>query len=193
MSDISDTDFLNLATPPAIDDDPPGSLPHPRYDPEQVSVPPANRVYIPPSLADANPYRDDLLLEERPAITREPARPGIPLIATTAYPGRLVDARTIVLAPGPPTLLQELVGYRGGAPSPGVSITLTQYVDANPTGVVEVLAEGFEASSQLGFFLPQQPGTITLPISKAMLRLNNVGTGSFVRVGVLIVATDREP
>lgn len=194
MSDIDDTDFLNLATPPAMDEDEqPGSLPHPRFDPSQVSVPMANRVYIPPSLAGRNPLVDDQLLEEaaRPAQTPPVRRPGVPLIATTDYPGRLVDARTVVLSANN---TQEVVGYRGGAPSPGLTITFLQYLDANPTAVVELLAEGFEASTQLGFVLPTaNAAPITLPISKAMLRLNNIGTGQTVRVGVLIVATDREP
>lgn len=180
---MSQDDFITLATPPAIDDDEPAG--------EQVSVPPANQIYIPPSLADANPWRDDVM--PAPVDRGRLARPGVPLIATTPYPGRLVDARTITLAA---VGAGELVGYRGGAPNPGMQVIVMQYLDANPTAVVELLAEGFESSAQLGFTLPvatAAPIPVTLPVSQVRLRCASVGTATFVRVGVLVVANDREP
>jgi hypothetical protein len=186
----------SVATPDEDPDSPyaaglPGTPP---TDPAAVHSLSPNQRYIDAKMHDENPWRDPAPDPTRPLVTVPTGRGGVPLIATTQYPGRLVDARTVILSP---TNTIERVGYRGASPDPGSSLMLYQYADGNTTAVVELLSESGESSTMLGFVLPNQATAgvgvpITLPISRAVLRLANVGTAAFVRVGVLVIANDRE-
>lgn len=156
---------------------------------------PANRPNL-PGVGEPGPAAEDLP-HDRPPVTEYELRPTVPVIGTLPYAGRVVAAGRATFGIGALQGTSERIGYKGGAPSPGLCIVIMNEANATESvGRIGIVPSRLASSLGQGFWLPAAvspvPVVLTLPVGAVTVRVEVAATTAPMSVNWLVVANERQ-